>query len=213
MAKKDYVELSRKWFDNQAPVYDEKNVIIYSKYGKISCQNIRDYLKDKKYKNLLDIGCGTAYLIDMLAKEHEAEFVGIDLSPKMIEEAEKKNIKNAKFIIGKSDELPFDDNTFDIVTCSQSFHHYPETDKPLQEALRVLKPGGIYIISDTGVGPFGMLGVKVDTFVYRHFSNTGDCNISYLKKMIKDMEKNHFEIIDSKKITTFIYFIVGKKKE
>lgn len=52
MAKKDYVELSKNWFDKQAPVYDEKNVIIYSKYGKISCQNIRDYLKDKEYKKL-----------------------------------------------------------------------------------------------------------------------------------------------------------------
>ena len=211
MPRKDFVELSKKWFDKQATVYDEKNIIIYSKYGKISCQNIYDYLKDIDYNNLLDIGCGTGYLIDMLAKDKNAKYTGLDLSPEMLKEANKKKIKNAVFIEGKSDELPFEDNTFDIVTCSQSFHHYPETDNPLKEALRVLKPGGLYIISDTGVGPFKMLGVKIDDYIYRHFSNSGDCNISYMEKMIKDMTRNGFEIVNYKKINTFIYFIVGKK--
>lgn len=213
MPKKNFVELSKKWFDNQAPVYDEKNVILYSKYGKISCQNIFDYLKNKKYNKLLDIGCGTGLLIDMLSKKCNAEFVGLDLSPKMLKEAKKKKIKNAKFVEGRSDELPFENNTFDIVTCSQSFHHYPETDKPLQEALRVLKPGGLYIISDTGVGPFKMFGVKVDDFIYRTFSNSGDCNISYLEKMVNDMETNGFKVVHKDKVTTFIYTVAGEKRK
>ena len=68
----------------------------------------------------------------------------------MIKQAKSKKIKNAIFVEGRSDELPFDDNTFNIVTCSQSFHHYPETDKPMKEARRVLKQGGLYILSDTG---------------------------------------------------------------
>jgi len=211
MAKKDFVELSKKWFDNQAPVYDEKDVIIYSKYGKISCKNIFNYLKDYKYNNLLDIGCGTGYLIDMLSKEKKAKYTGLDLSPKMLEVARNKNIDNANFVEGRSDELPFEDNTFDVVTCSQSFHHYPETDKPMQEALRVLKPGGIYILSDTGVGPFKMFGVKVDDFIYRTFSNSGDCNISYLEKSVKDLERNGFKVLKKEKVTTFIYTVIGKK--
>lgn len=130
---KDFVKMSKEWFDKQAPVYDETDTILYSKYGKISCKYIYDYLKDKEYQNLLDIGCGTGYLINMLSKEKEAEYVGLDLSSEMIKQANSKNIKNAKFIEGKSDALPFGDHTFDVVTCSQSFHHYPETSKPLQE--------------------------------------------------------------------------------
>ena len=210
--KKDFVELSKEWFNKQAPVYDETNTILYSKYGKISCENIYNYLKDKEYKKLLDIGCGTGYLINMLSQKYEAEYIGLDLSPEMIKQSNNKNIKNAKFVEGRSDKIPFDDNTFDIVTCSQSFHHYPETDKPMQEAKRVLKPGGLYIISDTGVGPFKMFGVKVDNFIYRHFSNTGDCNVSYMEKTIKDMERNGFNVIKAEKVTTFIYTVVGKKK-
>ena len=209
--KKDFVELSKEWFNKQAPVYDDTNTILYSKYGKISCENIFEFLKDKKYTKLLDIGCGTGYLIDMLAKVHEAEYTGVDLSPEMIKQANNKKIKNAKFIEGRSDEIHFNDNTFDIITCSQSFHHYPDTDKAMQEAKRVLKPGGLYILSDTGVGPFKMFGVKVDDFIYRHFSNTGDCNVSYMEKTIKDMERNGFMIEKAEKITTFIYTVVGKK--
>ena len=208
---KDFVELSKEWFNKQAPVYDDTNTILYSKYGKISCENIFEFLKDKEYTKLLDIGCGTGYLIDMLAKVHEAEYTGVDLSPEMIKQASNKKIKNAKFIEGRSDEIPFDDNTFDIITCSQSFHHYPDTDKAMQEAKRVLKPGGLYILSDTGVGPFKIFGVKVDDFIYRHFSNTGDCNVSYMEKTIKNMERNGFIIEKSEKITTFIYTVVGKK--
>ena len=208
---KDFVGLSKKWFDKQASVYDDTNTILYSKYGKISCENIYNYLKDKEYKKLLDIGCGTGYLINMLSKEYDAEFTGLDLSPEMIKQAKSKKIKNSVFVEGRSDELPFENDTFNVVTCSQSFHHYPETNKPMQEAKRVLRPGGLYILSDTGVGFFKMLGVKVDDFVYKHFSNTGDCNVSYMEKTIKDMERNGFMIVKAEKVTTFIYTVIGKK--
>ena len=209
--KKDFVELSKRWFNKQAPVYDDTNTILYSKYGKISCENIYNYLKDKEYKKLLDIGCGTGYLINMLAKEYDADYTGLDLSPEMIKQAKSKNIKNAILVEGRSDKLPFENDTFNVVTCSQSFHHYPETDKPIQEAKRVLKQGGLYILSDTGVGPFKMLGVRLDDFLYRHFSNTGDCNISYMEKTIRDMERNGFVIVKAEKVTTFIYTVIGKK--
>ena len=208
---KDYIELSKKWFDKQAKVYDETDTLLYSKNGKISCKNIYDYLKDKKYNNLLDIGCGTGYLINMLSKDYEAEFVGLDLSPEMVKQATNKNIKNAKFIEGKSDELPFEDNTFDVITCSQSFHHYPDTDKAMEEVLRVLKPNGLYVLSDTGVGLFRKLGVAIDNFIYRYIGNTGDCNVSYLEKSEKDLIRNGFNVVHKEKVTTFIYTIVGQK--
>ena len=88
--KKDFVELSKKWFNKQAPVYDDTNTILYSKYGKISCENIYNYLKDKEYKKLLDVGCGTGYLINMLAKKYDAEYTGLDLSPEMINKLKVK---------------------------------------------------------------------------------------------------------------------------
>lgn len=210
--KKDFTKLSQAWFDNQAPVYDETDTLLYSKYGKISCKNISDYLSDKKFDSLLDIGCGTGFLINLLAQKHNAQFTGLDLSSEMVRQAESKKIATAKFVEGSSDALPFADNTFDVVTCSQSFHHYPDTDKAMQEALRVLKPGGLYILSDTGVGFFKMAGVVFDNFVYRYFSNTGDCNVSYLNKSIRDLKRNGFEILQGENVTTFIYTVVATKR-
>ncbi|MBQ8814943.1 MAG: methyltransferase domain-containing protein [Lachnospiraceae bacterium] len=210
--QKDFVKLSEEWFDNQAKVYDETDTILYSKYGKISCKNICDYLADKTYQTLLDVGCGTAYLIELLSKTHDAKHVGLDLASEMIRQAGKKNIDGAEFVVGRSDGLPFEDNSFDVVTCSQSFHHYPDTDKAMQEAFRVLKPGGIYILSDTGVGFFRMFGVMIDNFVYTRFGNTGDCNVSYLNKSIRDLKRNGFEIVKGEKLTTFIYTVVARKR-
>lgn len=209
--KKDFIKLSQDWFNHQASVYDETDTVLYSKYGKISCKDISDILKGRQFDSLLDVGCGTGFLIDMLAKDHKAEFVGLDLSPEMVKQANCKNIASAKFVEGRSDAIPFEDNSFDVVTCSQSFHHYPDTDKAMQEALRILKPGGLYILSDTGVGFFKMVGVVFDNFVYRHFSKTGDCNVSYLNKSIRDMKRNGFEIVQGKNVTTFIYTIVARK--
>ena len=48
--KKDFVELSKEWFNKQAPVYDDTNTILYSKYGKISCENIYILLTCAEYK-------------------------------------------------------------------------------------------------------------------------------------------------------------------
>ena len=94
---KDFVKLSEEWFDNQAKIYDETDTLLYSKYGKISCKNICDYLSDKEYESLLDVGCGTAYLIDMLLKEHQARYVGLDLSVEMINQARAKKMDGAEF--------------------------------------------------------------------------------------------------------------------
>lgn len=85
--ERDFVKLSEKWFDNQAATYDETDTILYSKYGKISCKNIYDYLSDKEYDTLLDVGCGTAYLINLLAQTHNAKYTGLDLSSEMVKQA------------------------------------------------------------------------------------------------------------------------------
>ena len=58
---------------------------------------------------------------------------------------------------------------------------------------------------------FNAFGAKFDDFFYRTFSNSGDCNISYLEKAEKDLKRNGFNVIHRKKLTTFIYTVVGQK--
>ena len=148
---KDYEALSKKHFDEQAADYDRRSTYYYSRNGKISCRDIAEQLKEVPYGALLDIGCGTGFLIDLLAEQRAARYSGVDLSDEMIRAAKGKAIRGAEFTAGSADKLPYPDESFDIVTCSQSFHHYPYPERAMLEAKRVLKPGGLYILSDKGV--------------------------------------------------------------
>ena len=103
--------------------------------------------KNKKW--LLDIGCGTAPMISLLKEKYPSKkYTGIDLTPRMIEVAKSKNLDNAEFIVGDAENLPFKDNSFDIIINSQSFHHYPNPQSFFNEVSRVLKPNGKLILRD-----------------------------------------------------------------
>ena len=205
---KDYEKLSKEHFNRQASIYDEKDTIYYSKYGKISCNYVSEYLKNIDYNKLLDIGSGTGYLINMLKDKEMAEFYGLDLSEEMIKIAKSKNIENAQFILGSANKLPFDDDAFDIVTCIQSFHHYSYPNEAMREAYRVLKKGGLYILSDTGVGG---IAAWIDNHILFKIMKSGDCHTENKEGISKLMIKNGFKVIDKKQIKGFIYSVVGQK--
>lgn len=73
----------------------------------------------------------------------------------MIEKAEASstNHKNVHFRKADAEILPFDNDFFDFIICSNSFHHYSDPDSALREACRVLKPRGrVYILDTTADG-------------------------------------------------------------
>ena len=204
---KDYEKLSKNHFNKQAADYDEKNTAYYSKYPKISCRNVAQRLKNVQYQSLLDIGCGTGFLIELLQKQKTADYYGLDLSPEMLKIARAK-LDDVIFTEGSADNLPYEDNSFDIVTCIQSFHHYPYPEKAMREAYRVLKQGGLYILSDTGMG-------GLPKWFYNHFllkkANSGDYAM-YTEKDIEQLMTNYgFSVRTSEKIHRFVYTVIGKK--
>ena len=207
---KDYEALSRKHFDAQAKEYDARDTFYYSREGKISCRDIAAMLASSPYESLLDVGCGTGFLIDLLARQREARYTGLDLSTEMIRMAEKKQLPGAIFLCGSADRLPFADESFDIVTCSQSFHHYPYPEKAMAEALRVLKKGGLYILSDTGVGG---LGGWIDNHILFRLSRSGDCHTTNRQGIARMMEKAGFTVTQARQVQGFIYTVTGRKDQ
>ena len=205
---KDYEALSKKHFDRQAAEYDQRNTYYYSRNGKISCSNIAEQIKAVPYKALLDVGCGTGLLIDILTKQKAARYCGVDLSDEMIRVAKSKSITGAEFLVGSADRLPYPDESFDIVTCSQSFHHYPYPEKAMQEAMRVLKSGGLYILSDTGIGG---LGAWIDNHILFKLAKSGDCHTTNRKGIEKMMVSTGFTIADSRQVKGMIYTVTGRK--
>jgi len=104
--------------------------------------------------DLLDVGCGTGGLAAMLIESKLAGRVaGLDYAEQMCRVARGKAAEYARdgsalFVRGDSEHLGFGARSFDVVTCSNSFHHYPHQSDVLIEMRRVLRPGGQLMIID-----------------------------------------------------------------
>ncbi len=104
--------------------------------------------------DVLDVGCGTGGLAAMLIQSRLAGRVaGLDYAEQMCRVARGKAAEYAKdgsavFARGDSEHLGFGAGSFDVVTCSNSFHHYPHQADVLAEMRRVLRPGGQLMIID-----------------------------------------------------------------
>lgn len=102
---------------------------------------LKDIQKETKGKKLLDVGCGTGFIVD-IAKNIFDEVIGLDITPAMLEQI--KPAKNVKTILAESSKMPFENNLFDSVTSCSFLHHLYRIQPTLREIYRVLKKGGIY---------------------------------------------------------------------
>jgi len=98
-------------------------------------------------KHVLDVAIGTADLTIEMMRCGKAEHVtGLDLSDQMMAIGEKKvehlQLKGVSFVHGNAQQMPFEDNFFDGVTCAFGCRNFQNLDEGLREMWRVLKPGG-----------------------------------------------------------------------
>jgi ubiquinone/menaquinone biosynthesis C-methylase UbiE len=81
-----------------------------------------------------------------------AHVVATDLTPVMLEKAEafisSRGVKNVEFQLADAEDLPFDQGSFDLVTCRIAPHHFPQANRFVHEGARVLKPGGLLLVQD-----------------------------------------------------------------
>jgi ubiquinone/menaquinone biosynthesis C-methylase UbiE len=104
--------------------------------------------------HMLDIGTGPGHIPPMVCRTiDDATVVGVDLSPAMIEIAERHRRREGfadrmTYQIADADELPFADGTFDTVFSNTIIHHIADPRPMLREAWRVLKDGGVLLIRD-----------------------------------------------------------------
>ena len=87
---KDYEKLTKEHFDGMAERYAATDGTYFSPLPKACCDAASEVLEATGFSRLLDVGCGSGYLLHKLAKSHKAEFFGLDLSPKMLFEAKKR---------------------------------------------------------------------------------------------------------------------------
>ena len=143
-----YKELTVREFTKAAEVYDGDDAGIYEMCRDDYPPILRELL-GFEFEDLLDVGCGTGPMIELLTRELPGKsYTGLDLTPRMIEVANQKGIDGARFVVGDAEDLPFDDGSFDVVICANSFHHYPRPLRFFGEVARVLRPDGRLVLRD-----------------------------------------------------------------
>ena len=101
---------------------------------------------------VLDMGCGPGAITVGLARR-AGTVAGVDASAEMVESARRRaaeeGIDNASFEVGSAYDLPFHDNSFDVVYAHQLMQHLSDPVRALREARRVLRPGGLVAVRDS----------------------------------------------------------------
>ncbi len=193
-----------------APVYDSLVSGPLDAYRKKSLSRI----KDTENKKILINGIGSG--LDMPYLSDDASYVGTDITPAMLERAknraatDKRNSSlDISFQIADSQNLPFDDDSFDIIVMHLILAVVPDPVLALQEANRILKPGGNIFIFDKFLRP-GQLAIarRLLSIFIRHIATRTDVVFEDVLKSCPRLEvtsdepalaKGWFRLIELKK--------------
>ncbi len=145
-----------KMFDNISGEYDGLNRVISFGIDVKWRQEVVEIVAKHKPESILDIATGTGDLAISLTATSASEIIGLDISDGMLEvgrqKIKKKHLENTiQMVIGDSEDLPFEDNSFDAITVAFGVRNFENLEKGLAEILRVLKPKGIFVILETSV--------------------------------------------------------------
>jgi len=131
-------------FSKSAASYDEGYA---GKFSRRFYNLLQNEVKLDDGMRILDVGCGTGALLKRLCMGRNIDAYGIDAEESMIAVATNQcpdySIRQAK-----SEQIPFGDGYFDILTACMAYHHFSDKAGFAREASRVLKPGGVLYIAD-----------------------------------------------------------------
>ena len=99
-------------------------------------------------KSVLDLGCGYGWHCKFAEEQGATKILGIDLSKKMIEEAQKRNSGNQiEYRISGLEEYDYPENEWDCVISNLALHYIEDIVEIFQKVYRTLKPGGIFLFN------------------------------------------------------------------
>jgi ubiquinone/menaquinone biosynthesis C-methylase UbiE len=116
------------------------------------------HLREAKYEHILDIGCGGGANIERLLKRYVSSRVdGIDYSEVSVEISCRKNArmlgKRCAIREGDVGALPYDNETFDLITAFETVYFWPDITNSIREVRRVLRDGGLFLICNDASDP------------------------------------------------------------
>lgn len=196
---------SKEYFDSTAKEYDQGHD---GRFVRCMYPEIVRQVEAAEGENILDIGCGNGNILKTLTGRRPGNYYGVDLSPAMIGEAKKRLPEGVNLQIADVVNLPFADQSFDILLCNASFHHYEEPDKAISEMHRVLRPGGTLILGD----PTFPLLRKLFNWAIK-WGNSGDVWIYGKKDILPLFQKGGFDILKWKRLNYRAFIFQARKRD
>lgn len=153
LSKKEQVA---KMFDTISGDYDGLNRVISFGIDVKWRKKVVKLVKAQQPKTILDIATGTGDLAIAMADTNAEKIIGLDISSGMLEIGKEKVdnkglTSKIEMVLGDSENMPFEDDTFDAITVAFGVRNFENLKKGLKEILRVLKPNGIFVILETSV--------------------------------------------------------------
>ncbi len=146
-------EANRRFFDRIAAKYETINQRIFTETAAFTEDILKELSGRSQGEAALDLGCGTGNISRRIARFFQRSY-GVDISFNMLKEARGLSGR----IAGDCLELPFQDNSFDLVCAYGTLHHIYDFGRLFFEASRVLVPGGFFYIDH-----------EIDSQFIRHF--------------------------------------------
>ena len=151
LGKKEQVA---QMFDTISGEYDGLNRVISLGIDIKWRKKVVKIVGENNPKQILDIATGTGDLAIMMSQLNPDKIIGLDISAGMLEVGKQKISKvnlsdKIDMVVGDSEAMPFNDNTFDAITVSFGVRNFANLGKGIQEIARVLKPTGVLVILET----------------------------------------------------------------
>ncbi|MBN2730688.1 MAG: bifunctional demethylmenaquinone methyltransferase/2-methoxy-6-polyprenyl-1,4-benzoquinol methylase UbiE [Bacteroidales bacterium] len=213
-------------FDTIAPKYDRLNRVLSFRIDVRWRKKLIRLLPAYEGKNILDLAAGTGDLSLALSKLNPKKIVAADPSKGMLDIAEKKFKKKKKIIQCvqcTAENLPFEDNNFDLVSIAFGIRNFSNPEKSLKEIQRVLHPDGLLAILEFGMPDKGLFASiylwyfknvlpRLGRLVSKHYSAYSylpeTVNLyPYGEKFTRFLNDHNFECISVKKLNSGIAYI------
>ncbi|MBU1032295.1 class I SAM-dependent methyltransferase [Patescibacteria group bacterium] len=163
-------------------------------------------------EKIIDLGCGTGYYLYLLSNlPVKLDLTGCDNDIKALAEAKNSLSKKIEFIHGNLHKMPYKDNSFDKTVASEVLEHLENDSMALKEIFRILKPGGILVISVPNQN-YPFLWDPINWFLQHYFNThikngffsgfwSGHIRLYSLKDLKGKVEKVGFKIEQAEELT------------
>lgn len=167
-------DLNRTQFGANAANYATS--VVHAKGASLA--RLVEVTKPQPTWDALDIATAAGHTA-MAFAPHVASVTATDLTPEMVALCAERAIElghdNVTTQLADAELLPFEDDTFDLVTCRIAPHHFPHQAKFITEAARVLRPGGVFAMVDNIVPDDVMVAQFCDDWERRRDPSHGNC--------------------------------------